>query len=152
VNLFVRASVLGTALIGLTGQAPPMLAGEGADFCVRLAKNIGIDTTKAADGKSGWTANALNFGQRFLVGGTASTSVDVEPAEPATVDDYKRASGMCTAEGKGAICRLVGPANFKFGWKGNTSITPVLPDERAIVRVEGIKTNCQPDTAPAAAQ
>lgn len=151
-NPLIRATVLGAALIGLTGQAPPTLDGDGADFCARLAKNIGIETPKAANGRSGWTANALNFGQRFLVGGTASTSVDVEPAEPATVDDYKRASGMCTAEGKGAVCRLVGPANFKFGWKGNTSITPVLPDERAIVRVEGIKTNCQADTAPAAAQ
>jgi hypothetical protein len=104
---------------------------------------MGLDEAKLA-GKTGeWKANALNFGQRFLVGGTASTSVDVEPIEPSTVDDYKRASEMCVAEGKGAVCRLVGPVNFYFGWKGSKTVTPVLPAETAVVSVEGMKTTCQ---------
>ena len=50
---------------------------------------------------------------------------------------------MCAAEGKGAVCRLVGPVNFKFGWKGSKTVTSVLPAETAIVSVEGIKTTCQ---------
>jgi hypothetical protein len=108
---------------------------------------VGIDEAKLTDQKGGWKANALNFGQRFLVGGTASTSVDAEPVEPATVEDYKRAGGMCAAEGKGAVCRLVGPVNFRFGWKGNKTVTTVLPGETATVRVEGIKTTCKPGVA-----
>lgn len=144
-NSIFRVTTLCAALVALTGQAPPPVDGDGADFCTRLGKNIGIEEPKMADGKVGWKANALNFGQRFLVGGTAATLVAVEPVEPATVEDYKRADGMCTAEGKGAVCRLVGPINFRFGWKGNTTITPVLPGERAVVRVEDIKATCQPD-------
>lgn len=105
---------------------------------------MGFDEAKLAEKKGGWKANALNFGQRFLVGGTASTSVDAEPIEPSTVDDYRRASDMCVAEGKGAVCRLVGPVNFKFGWKGSKTVTPVLPAETAVVSVEGIKTTCRP--------
>ena len=144
-NSFGRAAVLCAAFVALTGQAPApvAVADDGADFCTRLGRNIGIDEAKLADKKGQWKANALNFGQRFLVGGTASTSVDVEPVEPSTVEDYKRANDMCVAEGKGAVCRLVGPANFKFGWKGNKTVTPVLPDETATVSVEGIKTTCQ---------
>ncbi len=146
-NSFIRASILFTALVALTGQARPPVDDDGADFCTRLGKNIGIEKPKMADSKVGWTANALNFGQRFFFGGTAATSVAVEPLETATVEDYKRADGMCTTEGKGAVCRLVGPINFRFGWKGNTTITPVLPAESAVVRVEGLKTTCQPDVA-----
>lgn len=148
-NNFIRAPILCTAFVALTGQAPAAKpsADDGADFCTRLGRNIGLEEPTLADGKAGWEANALNFGQRFLFGGTATTSLAVEPAEPATVDDYKRAEGMCTTEGKGAVCRLAGPINFRFGWKGNTTITPVLPNEKAIVRVEGIKTNCQLDIA-----
>ena len=145
VNSLVRVSALFAAFVMLSGQAPPPDAGDGTDFCTRLGKNIGLEKMKATDGKNGWTANALNFGQRFLFGGTAATSVAVEPLEPATVEDYKRLDGMCAAEGKGAVCRLIGPINFKFVWKGNTTITPVLPEERATVIVEGIKTTCQSD-------
>ena len=141
----IRASILGAAFVTLTGQALPTAADAGANFCTRLGQNIGLDESKLADRKAGWTANALNFGQRFLVGGTAATSVAAEPVEPVTVEEYKRADAMCVAEGKGAVCRLVGPVNFRFGWKGNTTVTPVMPHERAVVRVEGIKTICQPD-------
>lgn len=141
----MRAPVLCIALVTFTGQAraPVPNPDDGADFCTRLGRNMGLDEAKLAKKKGGWKANALNFGQRFLVGGTASTLVDAEPIEPSTVDDYKRANDMCVAEGKGAVCRLVGPVNFKFGWKGNTTVTPVLPDETAVVSVEGIKTTCQ---------
>ncbi len=144
-NSFSRAAMLCAAFTMLTGQAPaPVPIAEGAaNFCIRLGRNIGLDEAKLADDKGGWKANALNFGQRFLVGGTASTSLDIEPVEPSTVEDYKRADAMCVAEGKGAICRLVGPVNFKFGWKGNKTVTPVLPDETAVVSVEGIKASCQ---------
>lgn len=142
-NNLTRASILCAAFVTLTGQAPAPDADDGADFCTRLGRNIGLEESKLAEGKGGWKANALNFGQRFLVGGTASTSVNVEPVEPSTVEDYKRAGAMCEAEGKGAVCRLVGPVNFEFGWKGNRTVTPVLPDETAVIRVEGIKTSCQ---------
>jgi hypothetical protein len=140
----IRASILGAALVALTAQALPPDPSVGADFCTRLGQAIGLDDSKLADGKPGWSANALNFGQRFLVGGTAATSVAAEPVEPVTVEEYKRADAMCAAEGKGAVCRLVGPVNFRFGWKGNTTVTSVMPDERAVVRVEGSKTICQP--------
>lgn len=144
-NSLFRASVLCTAFVTLTGQAPAPVSNseDGVDFCTRLGRNIGLDVAKLADKKGGWKANALNFGQRFLVGGTASTSVAVEPIDPSTVDDYKRVSDMCVAEGKGAVCRLVGPVNFEFGWKGSKTVTPVLPAETAVVTVEGTKTMCQ---------
>ena len=144
---FIRASILCTAFFALAGQspAPERSTDEGSDFCTRLGRNIGLEEPILADTKAGWKSNALNFGQRFLVGGTATTSVAVEPSEPATVQDYKRANGMCITEGKGVVCRLAGPVNFSLGWKGSTTITPVLPNEKAVVRVEGIKTNCEPD-------
>lgn len=144
-NRFVRASVLCAACVTLTGQAPAPVPvpDDAVDFCTRLGRNMGLDEGKLAEKKGGWKANALNFGQRFLVGGTASTSVNVEPIEPATVDDYKRVSDMCVAEGKGAVCRLAGPVNFTFGWRGTKTVTAVLPAETAVVTVEGIKTTCQ---------
>ena len=144
-NSLNRASALCTALVTLTGQAPApgSISDDGADFCTRLGSNMGLDEAKLAEKKGGWKANALNFGQRFLVGGTASTSVNVEPIEPVTIDDYKRVSDMCVAEGKGAVCRLAGPVNFAFGWKGTKTVTAVLPTETAVVSVEGSKTTCQ---------
>lgn len=149
-NNLIRGAMLCTAFVSLTGQAPAPAPDhdDRADFCTRLGRNIGLGESQLADGKGGWKANALNFGQCFLVGGTASTSVDVEPVEPATVEDYKRAGDMCEAEGKGAVCRLAGPADFKFGWKGSNTVTRVMPGETAVVRVEGIKTTCQPGAAP----
>lgn len=142
----IRIGILGAAFITLTGQAPA-LAPDGADFCTRLGRNIGLDEAQLSGSKAGWKAHALNFGQRFLVGGTAATSVAAEPVEPAVVDDYKRADAMCVAEGKGAVCRLAGPVNFRFGWKGSTTDTPVLPNEKAVVRVEGAKAFCEPGIA-----
>lgn len=144
-NSFVRASVVCAAFVTLTGQ----VAEDAVDFCTRLGRNMGLDEAKLAEKKGGWKANALNFGQRFLVGGTASTSVNAEPIEPATVDDYKRVSDMCVAEGKGAVCRLAGPVNFEFGWKGTKTVTAVLPAETAVVTVEGIRTSCQLGTGSA---
>lgn len=144
-NSLIRASVLCTAFVTLTGQAPAPVPvpDDGADFCVRLGRNMGLDEAKLAEKKGGWKANALNFGQRFLVGGTGTTSLGVDPIEPKTVDDYERASEMCETEGKGAVCRLVGPVNFHFLWKGSKTVTPVLPAETAVVSVQGIKATCQ---------
>jgi hypothetical protein len=148
-KLFIRVSLVCGAFLALTGQTPgpEFVPDDGADFCMRLGRSIGIDEAKLAERRGAWTANALNFGQRFLVGGTASTSVAVEPIEPATVEDYKRASAMCETEGKGAVCRLSGPANFKFGWKGEQTVTPIRPDETAIVSVKGSKASCQSGAA-----
>lgn len=50
-------------------------------------------------------------------------------------------------EGKAAVCRLTGPIDFKFGWKGNTTITPVMGNEKAIVRVDGTKAFCEMNMA-----
>jgi hypothetical protein len=149
VKLFIRMTLICGAYLGLTGQTPgpEIVPDDGADFCMRLGRTIGIDEAKLAERRGAWTANALNFGQRFLVGGTASTSVAVEPVEPATVEDYKRASAMCETEGKGAVCRLSGPANFKLGWKGEQTVTPIHPDETAIVSVKGSKASCQSGSA-----
>lgn len=113
-----------------------------ADFCARLAANVEIEKTTVVDGKTQWNANALNLGQRVLFGGTAVTSVDAEPLEATSVEEYERAKEMCVAEGKGAECRLVGPVNFKFGWKGKKSITPVHDGEIALVRVESSRASC----------
>ncbi|MEE4201776.1 hypothetical protein [Erythrobacter sp.] len=113
-----------------------------SDFCARLAANIGVEKTKIVDGNTQWTANALNFGQRVLFGGTAVTSVRAEPAEATSVEEYQRALGMCVAEGKGAACRLIGPVDFTLGWKGESTTTRVLDGERALVRVENTKTSC----------
>jgi len=145
----IRASILCTAFVALTAQAPAPSpdAGSGADFCTRLGRNIGLEESKLADGKGGWKASPLNFGQRFLFGGGSSTSVDVEPVEPSTVEDYKRVGDICALEGEGAVCRIVGPGNFVFVWKGNKTVTPVLPNETAVVTVEGIKTTCQWEAA-----
>ncbi|WP_084489238.1 hypothetical protein [Novosphingopyxis baekryungensis] len=144
-NNSTRASVFYAAFVALTGQALAIApsSNDEADFCTRLGRSIGLDEAKLADGKGKWKASPFNFGQRFLFGGSAATSVNVEPIEPTTVDDFKRAEGMCEADGKGAACRLVGPVNFTFGWKGNKTVTFVLPNETATVRVEGSKTTCQ---------
>lgn len=148
-NRTTRILVLGMIYGALTGQAPVSAtdADSAADFCTRLGRAIGLNDTKLSDAPAGWKANALNFGQRFLVGGTATTSVHVEPVEPASVDDYKRLTDMCAAEGKGAVCRLIGPVAFHFGWKGSRTEVPVLPGETAAVRVEGSRTSCQPGGA-----
>ena len=143
----VKTSTIAPALcisfLALTGQvaASDPLSGEGRNFCARLGAEMGLDEKKLAE--TGWEAKALNFGQRFLIGGTATTSVNVEPVEPATIEEYRRVAKMCQSEGKAAVCRLTGPANFRFGWKGTVITTPVLKDEVAVVTVKGITTTCQ---------
>lgn len=138
-------------LLALTGQTlPPAPETADNDFCQRLAKTLGVEKVVTVNGQSKWTASALNFGQRFLFGGTAVTSVAAEPVEPATVEDYKRAKNTCLGEGGGAVCRLIGPLDFEFGWKGNKWVTPVAPGERAMVSVKGTKTSCQSGDFPPA--
>ncbi|MET4897455.1 hypothetical protein RN629_09850 [Sphingomonadaceae bacterium jetA1] len=134
----------GLALMALTGAArPPETGTMTPDFCARLATDIGIDKPAAADGRTEWTINAMNFGQRVLFGGTFSTGVGVTPIEPATVDDYRRAEDMCGPDGKGAICKLVGRMNFRFLWKGNRIVTPLAAGEKATIRVKGLRTTCR---------
>lgn len=128
----------------LTGEAPPLPASAATvDFCSRLATNSGIDRPAAPDGRTVWTVDALNFGQRFIFGGSAATGVSVSPVEPTTVDDYQRLENMCFPERKGAVCKLVGPVNFNFIWKGQKIVTPMAAGERAIVHVVKTKTTCQ---------
>ena len=98
-----RLSVCAAFFI-LTGQALPLASGAAtSNFCSRLATDSGIELPVATSGPTEWTVNALNFGQRFLLGGTAVTSVGVGAPEPATLDDYRRLENMCLPEGKGAV-------------------------------------------------
>jgi hypothetical protein len=128
----------------LTGQTTPPPSEDGAgDFCFRLAKDSGIDRPAAPDGRTTWTVDALNFGQRFIFGGSAATSVSVRPVPPVTVEDYERLEDTCRQEGKGAVCNLVGPVIFNFTWKGRQVVTPVAAGERATVSIFGTKTTCQ---------
>ena len=126
-----------------TGAAAQLPSAATGDFCARLAADNGIDRAPTPAGPTSWTVNAMNFGQRFLVGGSAATGVGVSPLEPATVEDYRRLDTMCLPEGKGAVCKLVGPVNFKFTWKGRRTITPMALGERATISVAGTKTTCR---------
>ena len=137
-----RLAACAAASIALSFQTPLQADSAPSGFCARLAENAGIEETKVVDGETTWSASALNFGQRVLFGGTATTSVNVEVVEPATVEDYKRAETMCAAEGRGAVCRLIGPINFKFVWKGNKTLTAVHADETAMVVVESTRATC----------
>ncbi|MCW2382863.1 hypothetical protein M2338_002428 [Sphingobium sp. B2D3B] len=129
-------------LLASAGAAQSRDAHQG-DFCARLAANIGVDKPASPDGLTTWTANAANFGQRFIFGGTVSTGLSVSPVEPATVEDYKRLTNMCATQGKGAICRLEGPLDFTFTWKGQSIVTPMEAEERAVVTVAGTRMTCQ---------
>jgi len=141
-----RLAFVASAMI-LTGEAPSQEQTASpvvpADFCYRLASNVGLDKPAAPDGHTFWRAKALNFVHRFVVGGSSATGLAVRPVEPATVEDYKRLDDMCMPEGKGAVCKLVGPVNFNFTWKGKKTTTPVNAGERATVRVVGITATCQ---------
>jgi len=141
---------------GLAGQASAQGAGgQGAgapgvgmgDFCARLAADSGIDEPASPDGRTQWTVNAMNFGQRFIFGGSAATGVGVTPVEPATVEDYRRLEDMCLPKGKGAVCELAGPVNFRFTWKGRKIVTPLAPGERATISVAGTRTTCRSGAA-----
>lgn len=134
----------GLAFLLLTAQSLPSApqAPQG-DFCARLAGDSGIKLRERPDGRSDWSENALSFGQRVLVGGAAAIGVGVTPVEPATVEEYRRLENMCLPEGKGAICRLVGPVNFKFIWKGRKIVTPVAAGERATVILAGTRASCR---------
>ena len=113
------------------------------DFCARLATDLGIDEPADADGRTEWTANSLNFGQRFLWGGSSATSFGVDPPENPTVADYQRIAEYCETTKKGAICRLQGPLIFKLGFKGKEYMTPLIAGEEAVVRTNGTKTMCK---------
>ena len=144
-TVIVRAWIAAVALVASTGAAQPD-AVKG-DFCARLAANSGIDKPAASDGRTAWTASAVSFGQRFLIGGSAATGVGVKAIEPATVIDYRRLDDMCAMKAKGAICHLAGPVIFKFNWKGREILTPMTPGERATVEVIGTKTSCRTEAA-----
>jgi hypothetical protein len=139
----IRRLALCAPFFMLTGQTVPPPETEAGDFCFRLAKDSGIDRPAAPDGRTTWTINALNFGQRFIFGGSAATGVSVRPIPQATVEDYERMENMCLPEGKGAVCKLVGPVNFNFNWKGQKVVTPVAAGERATVSIFSTKTTCQ---------
>lgn len=126
----------------LSAQAEPVA--DPGDFCTRLASNAGIERpVPPPPGPTSWTVNALNFGQRFIFGGAASTGVGVTPVEPATAKDYRRLENLCMPEDKGATCDLVGPLNFKFIWRGKKVMTPMQPGERATIVVAGTRTTCR---------
>ena len=74
----------------------------------------------------------------------AEIGVGAMPVEPAMVEDYRRLENMCLPEGKGAICKLVGPVNFKLIWKGRRIVTPMDAGERATILVKGTETTCRP--------
>jgi hypothetical protein len=130
-------------LVISTGAAAPPPATATSDFCARLAANSGIERPATSRGLTFWTVNAMNFGQRFLVGGSAATGVGVSPVEPSTIEDYRRLENMCLPEGKGAVCNLYGPVNFNFIWKGRKIVTPMETGERATILVAGTKTTCR---------
>ena len=132
----------------LTGQALPLPPSAAtSSFCSRLATDSGIELPVATNRPTEWTVNALNFGQRFLLGGTAVTAVGVGALEPATLDDYRRLENMCLPEGKGAICKLLGPVDFHFTWKGQKIVTRMESGERATIIVAGTKTTCRSEVA-----
>ena len=141
----LRLLVLGGSFFMLTGQTSPSPAPTAAmgDLCSRLAADIGLKTLASSNEGTEWTVNALSFGQRFIFGGSAATGVGVSPVEPATVEDYRRLEDMCMPKGKGAICKLVGPVNFKFMWKGRKIVMPMEAGERATITVMGAKTTCR---------
>ncbi|MDG6078621.1 hypothetical protein E3U23_05370 [Erythrobacter litoralis] len=140
-NNSLRIAAACLSLIALSGQTTASAA--EADFCARLAAGLGIDKPVSADGRTEWTTNSLNFGQRFLWGGSASTSLGIDPPENPTVADYERISEYCEATKKGAICRLQGPLTFRLGFKGSEYKTPLMPGEEAVVSVQGTKTMCK---------
>lgn len=140
---FGRLPLWGGLLI-LVGQiAPSPSKAATDDFCTRLAKDSGIDRPPSPDGRSEWTVSALDFGQRFIFGGSSATGMGVRPVEPASVADYRRLEDMCLPAGKGAVCMLRGPVVFKFIWKGRTILTPLTTGERATVSAIGTKTTCR---------
>ena len=145
--MMIGRLVLCASFACLTGQAAPPTPVTATDFCSRLAKDSEIDRSASSDGSTGWTVNAMNFGQRFIFGGSAATGVGVMPVEPATVEDYRRLEDMCLPKGKGAVCNLLGPVNFKFTWKGRRIVTPLTAGERATILVAGTKTTCRPEVA-----
>ena len=140
-QLRLRTLTLCIALAASFGQSAASAAEP--DFCARLAADLGIDEPVAADGRTEWTANSLNFGQRFLWGGSAATSLGIDPPENPTVADYQRIAEYCETTKKGAICRLQGPLVFKLGFKGKEYNTPLMEGEEAVVRTNGTKTMCK---------
>lgn len=136
-----------TLLLLTSETTPPPPQTLAGDFCSRLAANSGIDKPTAPDGRTEWTVNAMNFGQRFILGGSAATGVGVSPVEPATVEDYRRLENMCLPEGKGAVCKLAGPVIFNFTWKGRKIPTPMAAGERATILVAGTRTTCRSETS-----
>lgn len=140
-----RWLLIGALLLSVSEAALPSSSTVGQDFCARLASDSGIDKPAAPGGRTEWTVNAANFGQRFLVGGSFATGVGVVPIEPASVQDYQRLENMCLPDGKGAICKLVGPVIFKFVWKGRKVMTPMSLGERATILVAGTRTTCRPE-------
>jgi len=65
-------------MVLISGASPPAET-VTEDFCARLAKDSGIEKPTAPDGRTVWTVNALNFGQRFIFGGSATTGLSVKP-------------------------------------------------------------------------
>lgn len=140
-----RAIILFGTACAVVAAAPPVKASPtGMDFCARLAEDSGIDKPASPDGRTQWTVNAMNFGQRFLVGGAFATGVGVKPVEPATVEDYRRLEESCRPRQKGALCQLAGPLIFKFIWEGREVLTPLNAGERAVIEVQSTRTTCRP--------
>ena len=137
-----RLAYLTTTVLACSMFSAPAMAGD-PDFCARLAANADIKAPPPVDGRTSWTASALNFGQKFLFGGTAATGVAAQPSEPATVEDYKRLTKACEGDSKGATCKLAGPLEFQRTWKTKTTTTSMAAGERATVIVRGLKSSCQ---------
>ena len=135
---------MGLALLApvLLGAGDPPAADATGDFCQRLAQTIGLKVHPTGPGPARWTVDAIPLAQRLVIGGSAATGMGVHPIEPATVEDYHRLEDMCQPDGKGAVCRLLGPVRFSFLWRGVRTYTLVHPGERATVRIASTRTTC----------
>jgi hypothetical protein len=139
--------VIAPVLLGASEPAPspsPSPTAAPGDFCQRLAQNIGVKVHPKAPGPTTWTIDAVPFIRLLVpIPGSVATGMGARPIEPASAADYRRVDEMCQPDGKGAVCRLLGPVRFSFLWRGARTFSLIYPGERARVRIVSTRTTCQ---------
>lgn len=98
-------SAMAVMLLGAASMAPAQTVAPGA--CARLAPQLKMKQTAA-----GWDVDLLGGLGKALFGGSAASTMSVEPVADADAIDYGAYHRACVRERIDVACHVTGPARL----------------------------------------
>ena len=114
-------------------------------FCGRLHEQLPLRLSRTAPDT--WERDTTGGLAGLLFGASDRTFVMQMHTvdEFATIDEVQRLAAACTAERKGAICRIEGPAAFTLQAQNKSLRIVASLGEKASVRIVNVTIQCRND-------